>query len=151
MKYKKSTKKFDVWNPNPKACLYFIVIAFTLVIRLFILWFMRFLFLTLQVSDNNLFYLEAIHNFVEVSHDEYRIYLAFWPWRIKYYLTNKIYQSLPSIILMNFRTFWNTNRSCDVKKSSLFTNSRHKCTFTSMDLPGYYILDCYFNKNEGNL
>ena len=82
MKYKKSTKKFDVWNPTPKACLYFIVIAFTLVIRLFILWFMRFLFLTLQVSDNNLFYLEAIHNFVEVSHDDES---NFWPWRIKYF------------------------------------------------------------------
>ena len=29
----------------------------------------KILFLILQVSDNNLFYLEAIHNFVEVSLD----------------------------------------------------------------------------------
>ena len=44
--------------------------------------FTRFIFLTLQVSDNNLFYLEAIHNFVEVSHDDES---NFWPWRIKYF------------------------------------------------------------------
>ena len=42
----------------------------------------KILFLILQVSDNNLFYLEAIHNFVEVSHDDES---TFWPWRIKYF------------------------------------------------------------------